>query len=656
MSNHIKLYSRIAKSILLILLMFMYADLLWGSVIEDSTQTHKVDIFAQNMDFDNEKEIIQATGNVEVYYKDMQLFADEMQYIKNTKVIIARGNVKFTRKKYSLNAEEILYNLNTSSGVVYNAEIKAPPIYVYTEKVVIKGEDEFFIPKGDVSTCESYPPHYKFSGSKIRLKLNSRLSAYNMFLIIRGVPIFYYPYYTKNLGKEKLKIELDIGSNRKAGNYVKTMVSYPFTENSRTGLGLDFMAKKGVGYNLKHRYRTGSGFSEVYCYYVREKDTSLDKGKLYLKGWQEIRENISLRYRTEYTSDYSFNYDYDREEGEYRKNNLYYQLGFEYTRPTYLLSVYGDKREEWNGSEYSIRNYELPVVRFALLPVKVTRRINFSAKTEYRNIYLPVNETWYPRYIWDGKFDTTRRLNFRNYYFLSLSPGFGYDGVYYREKLNHYGNLIMGVMQGWYNRFFIDCDYRWRRELIYPYLITRNIAYLEATFRPIYSIELASISSYDFREHIEYPVGNFLNTARMNYHGYRLYIRNRYDYYNKVSKEWLFEIGIGSFSQTRFKHYYLYPDRLEVGQRFNMRLGHFLISPGVRFYLNKEDKYYKFDRFLEQSLNLQWNMHCWDSVCRFLKRGEETEVWFLFNISAFPDSKVGMYSNVLERDFRLHRE
>jgi hypothetical protein len=49
-------------------------------------------------------------------------------------------------------------------------------------------------------------------------------------------------------------------------------------------------------------------------------------------------------------------------------------------------------------------------------------------------------------------------------------------------------------------------------------------------------------------------------------------------------------------------------------------------------------------------------MHCFDSEFRILKRGEETEMWVMFNISAFPEPKAGIYKNFLYDDIRYVRE
>jgi lipopolysaccharide export system protein LptA len=613
-----------------------------------------VDLYSDEMIYDNKAEKITALGNVRVFFDDLELYGDKVEYFKNKNSIIASGNINFKKGEYSLTSEKLEYNIEFSSGIVSDASIKSDPYYIYADKVIIKSKDEFFIPKGDVTTCDHQPPHYKFSGKKIKLQMHKKLSAYSMLMYIRGLPAFYYPYYSKKLGPRKMETDLDFGSSSRDGDFLKTKISYPLTENSRSYAGVDLMSKRGVGFKAGHSYRTSRGYSDVDLYFIREKDTGLDKGRLYAKGWQEITKHLAVRYRTEYTSDYTFNYNYDQGQNEYRKQDLYYQLGFEYTRARYMLSVSADRKEEWSEDSYELSRYVMPTVRLDLYPTYLPGRLRFRGNAQYKNEYLSGSEEWQPEISWAGKIDKTYRFNIGRIYSLSLSPGVGYEGVY-RDSFKRYTSMFLGVNNGWFRKLFINGDYLQRKSVEDKDIVYNKINY-RVSYIPSSRFSLSTESSYDFMDGVEKPVGNFFTRAKFYNNGTSLYVRNRYDYYASRPREWLYELNVKNHSITRVKYNYINPDRLELDQRFRMRLFPFLLSFGARFNLEQQDKFYKFSNFIERSASVTWNMHCWDSMFKFSKRGDETEFWIMFNVSAFPSPKAGLYKNSKYDDIRYIRQ
>ncbi len=337
------------------------------------------------------------------------------------------------------------------------------------------------------------------------------------------------------------------------------------------------------------------------------------------------------------------------------KQELYYQLGFDYLTSKYIISMYGDKKEEWDNEQYSVRNLILPGMKFQLFPIYIPGKLRFQGSTEYRNEYQPDSEKWQTNITWVTRIDKSYRLNINRYYYVTMAPGFGLDGEY-RDSLKRYGSMFLSMQHGLYRSIFVTGNYLLRKRIEYPYTISNNILSYNLEYNYSSKFMISSGSSYDFRKNIEKPVGDFLTRSRLKYRGYKLYVRNRYDYYEKISKEWLCEININSFSESRIRYNFIYPGRLEIGQRFVYSRRPYVFSAGVRFYMSKEKGFYSFDEFIEKHLSIRRNLHCWDGELRIVNRGEETVFWVLFNISAFPESKIGLYANPLYKDYRYIRE
>jgi hypothetical protein len=228
-------------------------------------------------------------------------------------------------------------------------------------------------------------------------------------------------------------------------------------------------------------------------------------------------------------------------------------------------------------------------------------------------------------------------------------------------------SLFSGLRQGIYDKVFLESDYQWKREIGSPYRIAESKLNQRVTYRPYRSLTLMGRSSYDFRKDIKYPVGDFFSTLTLDLPEYYFFVRNRYDYHKSRTKDWLFELEVKRNFTATVKYDYLHPLRLELGATLTARLGVFEFTPGARAYLKKsaEKRWdYSFDRVIEKSLTVKWDMHCWESSLQFRNRGDEYEFWVLFNISAFPETRSGLYGDIItdgsgdiiETDYRFHRE
>ncbi len=643
-----------------------------------SAGTVRIDINSDFISYDNTKDLLTSSGNVRVLYKNIKLRADRLTYNRNNGEINASGNISFKTDNYSLLSEKIRYNIFSSTGRVFTAKVTAEPLYIYADEIEIRSKTVFFIPRGDLTTCDHSPPHYKFTGKNILVDTESKFRIFNMFMTIRGIPALYSPYYFKTIGPKKSRTDIDVGKSNREGYFVKSKISYPFSQNSRSYIGVDYMSIIGLGLKAGHNYSTARGKLNLGWYYVNEKESLSEarddkyrkNNKFNLIGWQRIKENFRIRGKAEYVDDREFNYHYIHQVGqEYYQQKVYMQAALEYSKSVYFASLSMDKEEEWENGKYRIKRYILPGLRLRVLPVKLPFNSNFSVNTRYQNKYIRAKENWQPYFNWNTKIVTSHRKDFTKQYFVTLSPDAGYYIRYSADSgvFTHYVSLFTGMRQGLYNKLFFDSDYQWKQEAGKPYKIVTSKLDQKITYRPLRPLRLTTRSSYDFcRENI-HSVGEFFSTVNLKLKDFNLFIRNRYDYYDKRNKDWLFEIGIMNYFKSTVKYNYLNPLRLEIAAELKRRIGAFTIESGLQFYSQRSSvkKWdYKFDRFIQKSLNITWDMHCWESNLRFINRGDEYEFWVLFNISAFPETKAGLYGDIIsneegqimDTDYRFHRE
>ncbi|MGM0568084.1 MAG: hypothetical protein ACQESB_02570 [Elusimicrobiota bacterium] len=651
------------KCLLIILLLLSFgSSSLFSFESGDYPDEWDVEINADLIKYDREKETVFASGNVKITYMDIVMTAHEISYSRLDERIEARGDIDFERDFFSIKSSSMVYNIESSTGHVHYArvvskeiidadDVSSPPLIIEAESIELRGNDEFFIPRGLITTCDAENPHYYFSGSSIFVRLQDRFSLKNALFVIRGAPVFYYPYYSKNLGPEKFKWNLDAGSSRVKGIFVRLGASYPFTENSRTGLSLELMQKGGPGFILDHSYSTNSGNADFEAYYL-----SLEKknqGRLRASGYQKINQRLGVRYKARYSSQRMIEHDYFDEEG-YGEDILYFLGGLEYTTDDYSLSLYGDRDQLWEKDSYEISRMTLPGIKARFYPRSIGKDMSFSASADYKRKYDVADESFKGEVDWDSSLKKTFRINLNRDNALSFSPGTGYRGTYIEENANHFVSLFSQNRYSYSSIFTADADYMYRAD--YETFSEADLHRLNyrMILRPYRPLRLTAGGRYDFNEKEE-PLSDITSELRYNPDNFSFYLKNRYDYYQKNSEQWLGEFKWRDFSETTVKYAINNPQSLDIDQQFKFKVGVFDIMPALRF---KTEDYYSFEELTEQRLDILWDMHCWESRFRLRRRGEETELWVLFNISVFPQQRVGVYGNLAPdiMDFRYHKE
>lgn len=80
-----------------------------------------IDLQADNQTFDQQRQVISATGNVLMRFQSGVLSADRLQVNLLSRIVVADGNAAFVRGQQRLRGERIEYNITQDSGLVAQA-------------------------------------------------------------------------------------------------------------------------------------------------------------------------------------------------------------------------------------------------------------------------------------------------------------------------------------------------------------------------------------------------------------------------------------------------------------------------------------------------------------------------------------------------------
>jgi Organic solvent tolerance protein OstA len=92
-----------------------------STVIPVPTPADIVEITADRQEYDQQRQIVTAQGNVMVRFRQSLINAEQAQVNLNTRQVIAQGNVALTRGDQVIRGDRMDYNFVQSTGSVYQA-------------------------------------------------------------------------------------------------------------------------------------------------------------------------------------------------------------------------------------------------------------------------------------------------------------------------------------------------------------------------------------------------------------------------------------------------------------------------------------------------------------------------------------------------------
>jgi LPS-assembly protein len=237
-------------------------------------------------------------GSSRVETTEMLLTANEMDYNEETGEVEARGKVHFedynTGEKVDCDKAE--YNINASTGNFYVITGSAPPqikarpgLLTTTNPYYFEGrwaerlEGHYLLHDGFITDCVVPKPWWIFKAPVFDVVPNDHAIARNSVFYLRGVPIFYTPFFYKSLQKQPRRSGFlipNIGNSSLHGKMVgfgyfwALNRSYDITYRGR------YFSQAGLAHNLEIRGKVNQ-------------DTGFDLTVFGIKDTQQLEPSAS---------------------------------------------------------------------------------------------------------------------------------------------------------------------------------------------------------------------------------------------------------------------------------------------------------------------------------------------------------------------------
>jgi len=346
---------------------------------------------------------IEARGNVVIRYKEVKIFCDRAIYYSEKNRVYAKGKVRVEDKQGILLGEEMVYDFDTQRIEVKRVKIETPPLYIVANEGEKRGDNEYILRRGYLTTCSPTEPcYYKLTARKVKIYPREKVVAKDVFLRLGEIPIFYLPYYYQSL-KDKFPLELSAGKDKEWGYYLLTRWRYYFNEGNKGKLILDYYQERGWGKGITYKFTFkdyGEGFANVYhiqdeLYENREAlfrkyPQREDIASKYLK---EKRYKITTSYKWNFFPNLSLTSEFNKFSDEnFMKDFFYRQYEIEphpysyalldYRMSKSSLSLLLRKRSNhfWTETEY------LPQLEFNLYRSPLYGNFYFESKTQLGNL------------------------------------------------------------------------------------------------------------------------------------------------------------------------------------------------------------------------------------------------------------------------------
>lgn len=274
------------------------------------------------------------TNGVFIDYNGSALTADSVSVDENSGDAIADGNVRIQQGDQIYLGDHILYNFHTRQMVSDHFRSGKAPVYM--EGKGLHGNvasnhvqhSTYVSTNAIITTDDVKKPAIEIHATRMLIIPNVKLEAWNAVLYAEGVPLFYLPYYERNLGPHANNFDFVPGYRSSFGPFVLGTYTWYLNDELNGKFHIDYRQRRGVGVGPDFDYHLGKwGEGELSYYYTHDDDAktnfvnapvSENRQRLYFTYIANPYTNVEVRAAARWQSDAAVNRDFF--EGDYRQN------------------------------------------------------------------------------------------------------------------------------------------------------------------------------------------------------------------------------------------------------------------------------------------------------------------------------------------------
>ena len=283
--------------------------------------------------FDLNSHMSHGTNGVFVKYGAAVLTADAATVNQETGEAEADGHVRIESGDQIWVGEHITYNFITHQMRSQQFRTGSPPVFAAGKDLqgdVTNGT--YNARHAMVTTDDVNDPVFRIRATHIKIVPGQYVEMWNAVLFAGDVPVFYFPYYRRNIGPHANNLNFLAGYRTTYGPFILNTYTWWLNDAVDGKIHMDYREKRGPGVGPDLNLHLGQwGNAVVQYYYIHDHDQyegtnglpnfgpiSENRQRVYL-GWQATPyTNLNLKALVNYQSDAFVEHDFF--ESEYREN------------------------------------------------------------------------------------------------------------------------------------------------------------------------------------------------------------------------------------------------------------------------------------------------------------------------------------------------
>lgn len=235
-----------------------------------------VDIEADQLSYDHEKDTYHASGNVIVTFTDGYLVADTLSLDKSTEDVFADGDVFLLSGGDTLEGDRVRFNLATKTGIVYQGKVflKENNFYLTGDEIRKTGEATYKIRNATATTCDTEVPDWRFTGRELEVTIDGYGNLKHGTFQIANRPVLYTPYlfFPAKTKRQSGFLPPQMGYSKDVNGFdIEVPFFWAISENTDATLYQRYIERRGWKQGVEYRYfLSKDSFGTIYADYLND--------------------------------------------------------------------------------------------------------------------------------------------------------------------------------------------------------------------------------------------------------------------------------------------------------------------------------------------------------------------------------------------------
>ncbi|MBI4386667.1 MAG: LPS-assembly protein LptD [Elusimicrobia bacterium] len=280
-----------------------------------STRTPRIEFFSDHFDYDRSSSVVYLSGHVRLHESTAVIRADEMWLYLEERRARAAGFVQMEDGRSLLFGDGGEFDFERETSCFDDVSVGYAPWRVHGRRAARFANRDVVFRRAWFTSCNLDPDsHYHLSASRLRVRPEKWMYAWNTVFFLGKVPVFYTPFFWKSLRKKHiLRTRLYPAYDKRNGATLRSTTLFDVLPGLQNKVYADYYEGHGIGYGSELQYLRSESEAHGALYGYRIQESSGAKrwtvlGDLY----QTLGAGWGLQARLQSQSDRYFNNDYIR--------------------------------------------------------------------------------------------------------------------------------------------------------------------------------------------------------------------------------------------------------------------------------------------------------------------------------------------------------